>query len=122
MTYEILVFKGHDIYRNITLPKKDAKEEFIRVCREFINPDEIDKEDTSLWSGDKYIRYTHYAHPFRSSVEIYNPPKMIMLLGELTEECRKEVLESLGKFYNNCEDCGESIETGYLCLSCKTKD
>jgi len=122
MTYEIIVFKGHNVYRNISLPKEDAKKEFIRACREFINPDEIDQEDAVVWRGEKYITYADHSKSFRASVELHNPPKMVMLVGELTEECRKEVLESLRKFYNNCEDCGESIETGYLCLWCKSKD
>ena len=122
MSYEILVLKGHDVYRNISLPKEDAKKEFLRACREFVNPDEIDQEDAIIWRGEKYITYADHSHPFRSSIEIHNPPKMVMLLGELTEECKKEILESLRNFYKYCEDCGESIDTGYLCLPCKSKD
>jgi len=88
MEYEVVVFENNSPYDNRKITELSR---FVEICRYYMNPEFLNKEDVSLWYGGSFISYADKSG---------NDKAMnIVLVGKLKPEDFKFVEEELKKFY-----------------------
>ena len=102
MHYEILVYENNSIYDMREADSTNVLDVFLRMCKEFVNPEYVDKQSTEFDSSSKFVSYSD-----RSGND---KPMLVILIGTITDEMLVEITEGLKKMYMHfCEDCGHEM-------------
>jgi hypothetical protein len=113
--YEILVYENNSMYDMRETDSANVVDVFLRMCKEFVNPEYVDKNSTEFDSSSKFVSYSD-----RSGND---KPMLVILIGTITDEMIVAIQDGLKKMYMHfCEDCGKEmvfLRTGVLvCNKC----
>ena len=110
MNYEILVYENNSVYDMRETDSSNVVSVFLRMCKEFVNPEYVDKSSTEFDSSSRFVSYSD-----RSGND---KPMLVILIGTITDEMLVEIQDGLKKLYiHYCEDCGKEmvfLRTGVL--------
>ena len=115
-SYEILAFENHSLYDSVYVnTEEEAINNFIKICRRYVNPEYNPKEEVRLTKTKMTISYRDSGGN--------DKPTMVQLIGVITDELYKTIQEKLKRFYiHNCEDCGVEISLErVVCAECANK-
>ena len=88
MEYEVVVFENNSAYDNRKITDLSR---YIEICKYYMNPQFLNKEDVTIWYCSSFISYADKSG---------NDKAMnIVLVGKLKPEDFKFVEEELGKLY-----------------------
>ena len=114
--FEIIVFENHDPYDGTSdIPADMVVEEFVRMCKIYVNPKFVPKEETSL----SFSKMTAYYSERTGN----DKPCMVLLVGTITEDMVTIIKNGIANLYiGRCEDCDKEIDLKYcVCYNCANK-
>jgi len=54
---EVIVFENNSVYDHAKVTDDDAVELFIDMCKDYVSPEDISQESTSLYNGGTFVTY-----------------------------------------------------------------
>ncbi len=96
--FEIIVYKNQSLYDTQDVSDKMAVERFLYACKFYINPEYVSKQEANFVNGKMFVSYSDNSGN--------DKPKIVMLIGLITQDMIDDIQLGLKKFYiKNCEDC-----------------
>lgn len=115
-SYEILAFENHSLYDSAYVnTEEEAINNFIKMCRRYVNPEYNTEEEVRLTKTNMTIYYRDSGGN--------DKPMMIQLIGAITVMMYRTIQERLKGFYiSRCEECGIQIRIARtICDECANK-
>jgi len=110
--FEIIVYKNQSLYDSENVSEEMAVEKFLCLCKEYVNPKYVSEQEGDFVNGKMFVSYSDNSGN--------DKPKIVMLIGLLTQGMIDDIQNGIKKFYiRNCEDCGKEIPTTrVVCKEC----
>jgi len=110
-TFEVILFEYATACDSEIVLKEEAIDIFIRYCKEYMNPVNVQEKDVEITNGVMYIKYRDWSS---------TKGVMIQMAGLFTHEMLEECKRRLKELYNHhCESCGIHIPSKWsFCNEC----
>jgi len=80
---EVIVFENNSVYDSIKV-SDDAVDVFIDMCKDYVSPEDISQEATSLYNGGTFVTY--------ADISGGDKPYMVMIFG-----CQPDIFPKIQK-------------------------
>ena len=109
---EIIVYRNQSLYYAEDVSDEMATRKFLDVCKEYVDPEYVSEQEGHFVNGKMFVSYSDNSGN--------DKPKIVMLIGLLTQDMIDDIQNGIKKFYiRNCEDCGKEIPiTRVVCKEC----
>jgi hypothetical protein len=109
---EIVVFENHIPYDH-TVVVENPIEQFIKMCKRYVNPEYVDKKDTDTCFGKTFVSYSDNSGG--------DKPMIVILMG-INEDMIPTIKNALDDIYINKCRCGTIIDMKMcVCNECSDK-
>jgi hypothetical protein len=90
--YEIVILECTDVYGTWDVSSDNVVQEFIDLCRKYVNPEDVNREDVCLSNTRNLISY--------SDISGNDKPRTVMLIGSnIPFKIYEEIDDKLEEFY-----------------------
>ena len=93
---EVVVFENNSVYDSIKVTD-DAVEVFIDMCKDYVSPEDISQEATSLYNGGTFVTY--------ADISGGDKPMMVMIFG-IKPDMFSKIKEGLEQMYEDYHNRG----------------
>ena len=118
MSFEIAIFEYSDLYDGMnTVEPENVVNEFMKQYTRYLSPEYYPEEEVRSSRGRTWLTYSDNTGG--------DKPKMIMLMGPITDELIAQIKEAVRMLYvKMCGDCGkvlpkEESRKWALCKPCR---
>jgi len=94
---EVVVFENNSVYDHAKVTDDDPVEVFIDMCKDYVSPEDISQEATSLYNGGTFVTY--------SDITGCDNAYMVMIFG-IKPDIFPKIKEGLQEMYEDYHQRG----------------